>query len=87
MIKDVFKPTFTLANLKKDLHTINEAASSYGLNLPMSSKAEEIYCEALNNGFGDLDYTGILSYIKQTNNKDNNYNNNNSNNNNNNNKA
>lgn len=65
MIQDVFEPTFTLANLKKDLSTINEAAKSYGLSLPMGTRAEQIYGKALENGFGDLDYTGILAYLKQ----------------------
>ena len=31
----------------------------------MSSRAEEIYKKAIENGFGDLDYTGILAYLKQ----------------------
>ncbi len=65
MIKDEFKPTFTLNNLKKDLNTINETAKSFGVRLPMSSRAEEIYKKAIENGFGDLDYTGILAYLKQ----------------------
>ncbi|KKM86557.1 hypothetical protein LCGC14_1277830 [marine sediment metagenome] len=65
MIKDEFKPTFTLNNLKKDLNTINETAKSFGVKLPMSSRAEEIYKKAIENGFGDLDYTGILAYLKQ----------------------
>ena len=65
MIKDEFKPTFTLSNLKKDLKTINETAKSFGVKLPMSSTAEEIYSHAIENGFGDLDYTGILAYLKQ----------------------
>lgn len=65
MIKDEFKPTFTLNNLKKDLNTINETAKSFGVKLPMSSMAEEIYKKAIENGFGDLDYTGILAYLKQ----------------------
>ena len=65
MISDKFEPTFTLNNLKKDLNTINEAAKSYGVNLPMSTRAEEIYQKAIENGFGDLDYTGILAYLKQ----------------------
>ena len=43
MIKDEFKPTFTLKNLKKDLHTINEAAKSFGISLPMGTHAEQIY--------------------------------------------
>ena len=65
MIKDEFKPTFTLHNLKKDLNTINETAKSFGVNLPMSTLAEEIYKKAIEEGFGDLDYTGILAYLKQ----------------------
>jgi len=65
MISDKFEPTFTLNNLKKDLSTINEAAKSFGIILPMSTRAEEIYQKAIENGFGDLDYTGILAYLKQ----------------------
>jgi len=65
MIKDEFEPTFTLKNMKKDLSTINEAAKSFGLKLPMSFRAEELYKNAIEGGFGDLDYTGILAYLKQ----------------------
>ncbi len=66
MIEDKFEPTFTLENLKKDLHTINQTANSFGLILPLSSKAEDIYQKALENGFGNLDYTGILAYLKNS---------------------
>ncbi len=65
MIKDEFKPTFTLKNLKKDLATINETARSHGINLPMSEEAESIYQKAIEEGFGDLDYTGILAFLKE----------------------
>jgi len=65
MIKDEFTPTFTLQNLKKDLNTINETAKSFGIKLPMTSQAEEIYKKAVEEGFGNLDYTGILAYLKQ----------------------
>jgi len=65
MVRDEFSPTFTLANLKKDLHAINETAESFGLRMPMSSRAEEIYRAAADVGFGSLDYTGILAYIRQ----------------------
>jgi 3-hydroxyisobutyrate dehydrogenase len=67
MIQDEFTPTFTLANLKKDISTITETAESFGINLPMIKKAEEVYKEALKKGFGDIDYTGILAYIKKIN--------------------
>ena len=65
MIKDEFNPTFTLKNLKKDLHTINQTSDALGILLPMSLKAEEIYNDAIKNGFGNLDYTGILAHIKE----------------------
>jgi 3-hydroxyisobutyrate dehydrogenase len=68
MIQDEFTPTFTLANLKKDISTITETAESFGINLPMIKKAEDIYKEAVKKGFGDIDYTGILAYIKKMNN-------------------
>jgi len=66
MIEDKFEPTFTLKNLKKDLHIINDTAQSFGLNLPMATKAEEIYKEAIKHGLGELDYTGILAYLKDS---------------------
>ena len=64
MIKDSFEPTFTLSNLKKDLDTINETARAFGVMLPITAKANEVFQQAVDNGFGDLDYTGILAYIK-----------------------
>ena len=66
MINDKVEPTFTLRNLKKDLDTINDAAKSYGLKLPMASQALEVYNKAVEKGFGDIDYTGILSYLKES---------------------
>ena len=66
MIKDCFEPTFTLKNLKKDLDTINGAAKSFETKLPMALKANEIYNKAVESGYGDLDYTGILAYLKQS---------------------
>jgi len=65
MINDEFSPTFTLSNLKKDLDTINEAAKEFGLYLPMTTKANEIYKKAVEEGFGEIDYTGILAYLKK----------------------
>jgi 3-hydroxyisobutyrate dehydrogenase len=67
MIQDKFDATFTLDNLKKDINTISETSKSFGVNLPMAEKAKEIYDNAVNEGFGNLDYTGILAYIKKLN--------------------
>tara|TARA_B110000014_G_C20076286_1_gene561799 strand:+ start:455 stop:1330 length:876 start_codon:yes stop_codon:yes gene_type:complete len=65
MINDQVKPTFTLANLKKDLDTINDAADSMNTQLPMAKLAREVYTNAIEAGFGDVDYTSIISYIKK----------------------
>ena len=67
MIKDDFKPTFTLQNLKKDLDTINEADGTFNAELSMSKMASEVYQNAMDAGFSDIDYTGILAYLKQIN--------------------
>ena len=65
MVKDEFEPTFTLKNLKKDLEIITEAAKDFGAVLPMAERANKIYADAVEAGFGEIDYTGILAYIKK----------------------
>ena len=65
MIRDEYQPTFTLKNLKKDLDTITAAAKDFGAVLPIAERANEIYKDAENAGFGEIDYTGILEYIKK----------------------
>ena len=65
MIKGELEPTFTLKNLKKDLGIITETANDFGAVLPMAERANEIYAEAVEAGFGEIDYTGILAYIKK----------------------
>ena len=65
MIKDEFEPTFTLKNLKKDLDIITATAKDFGAILPIAERASEIYNDALEAGFGEIDYTGILAYIKK----------------------
>ena len=67
MIDGNYDATFTLANLKKDITTMTNAAKDLGIELPMINKAEEIYKNAINEGLGDLDYTGIIEYIKKIN--------------------
>jgi len=64
MIKGDFTPTFTLANLRKDLDTINEAAATFGLSLPMAKMANSVFRDAEEKGFGAFDYTSILAYLK-----------------------
>jgi len=65
MIDGKYDVTFTLANLKKDITTMTETAKSLGIELPMIKKAEEIYENAVKAGFGKMDYTSIIEYIKE----------------------
>ena len=65
MIDGKYDTTFTLSNLKKDITTMTNTAKSLGINLPMITKAEEVYENAIKEGFGEIDYTGIIEYIKK----------------------
>ena len=67
MIDGKYDPTFTLENLKKDINTMTNAAKSLGVELPMIQKAEEVYENAVKEGLGGIDYTGIIEYIKRIN--------------------
>ncbi len=66
MINGNFEPSFTLKMMKKDLDTINITAKELGTSLPMTTLANEIYQNAIDNGLGELDYTGILAFIERT---------------------
>ena len=65
MAKENYEPTFTLSNLKKDLDTINDAADSFDIELPMAKLARKVYADAKDAGLGDMDYTGIIAHIKE----------------------
>ncbi|MDH3191758.1 MAG: NAD-binding protein, partial [Nitrosopumilus sp.] len=67
MVEGKFEATFTLENLHKDISTIIETAESHGIQLPMIKKAKELYQNAIEQGYGKMDYTGILSYLKKIN--------------------
>ena len=71
MIEGNYDATFTLSNLKKDITTMINTSKKLGVDLPMIVKAEEIYKNAIKEGFGDYDYTGIIQYIKKINNSQN----------------
>ena len=65
MISDLSDPTFTLANLTKDISIMCNTADALEIDLSMIQQAKEIYSAALLDGFGDLDYTGIIRYMEK----------------------
>jgi 3-hydroxyisobutyrate dehydrogenase len=69
MIDGKYDATFTLKNLKKDIDTMLSSANSLELELPMLKKAKQVYDDAVNQGFGEIDYTGIIAYMRKINKK------------------
>jgi 3-hydroxyisobutyrate dehydrogenase len=67
MVKGIFEPSFFLKMMQKDLEEIIITAKEFGANLPITRRANEIYCSAISKGFGDIDYTGILAYLEKSN--------------------
>ena len=67
MIDGDYDATFTLSNLKKDISTMISTSKKLGIELPMIMKAEKIYENAIKDGLGNNDYTGIIEYIKKIN--------------------
>ena len=63
MAKGVFDPSFFLSVMQKDLDEINFTAREFGANLPVAKLADELYQNAVREGFGGLDYTGIMAYL------------------------
>ncbi|MDE1862415.1 MAG: NAD(P)-dependent oxidoreductase [Thaumarchaeota archaeon] len=65
MAKGNFEPSFFLKVMEKDLEEINQTAKEFGASLPMASVAMNLYKDAVEHGFGDIDYTGILAYLER----------------------
>ncbi len=66
MVNGNFEPSFFLKMMQKDLDEISHTAKEFGANMPMSKLANEIYQKAIKEGLGDIDYTGILSYLEKS---------------------
>lgn len=65
MAKGVFEPSFFLSVMQKDLDEINYTAKEFGANLPVAKLANELYQKAVKDGFGKIDYTGIMAYLEK----------------------
>ena len=65
MAKGVFEPSFFLSVMQKDLDEINYTAKEFGASLPVAKLANELYQNAVKEGFGKIDYTGIMAYLEK----------------------
>ena len=66
MVKGNFEPSFFLKMMQKDLDEIEFTANKVKANMPMTKLANKIYQKAIRKGFGDIDYTGIMSYLEKS---------------------
>ncbi len=65
MARGIFEPSFFLSMMQKDLDEIIFTAKKFGANLPAAKLANKLYKQAIKKGLGNIDYTGILSYLEK----------------------
>ena len=65
MVKNDFEPSFYLKNMLKDLELTASTSQSIGVSLPFASIAQQIYREANNMGYSNLDYTAVMQYLER----------------------
>jgi len=64
IIKRIFDPGFKSGLHYKDLNIIHEAARAYGVSLPASALAHELFGAMQAQGWGDLDHSAVLRVIE-----------------------
>jgi integrase len=67
IINDEYAPSFSLANMTKDLKLTLQTAYNSGLTLPTTSSSHAIYKASEAAGLSKLDYTSVASFILRLN--------------------
>jgi len=65
IVDKVYKPTFYLRNLLKDLNLALNAAGTAGVALPGVRAGRDIYDAAARGGFSELDYAAVFEWLAQ----------------------
>ena len=58
-----YKPGFMAKMMLKDLHLGQRAAESVGAAIPLGDEAAELYSLFVNQGHGEMDFSGIINFI------------------------
>jgi 3-hydroxyisobutyrate dehydrogenase len=58
-----YKPGFTAKMMLKDLRLGQHAAKSVAAVMPLGAEAAELYALFVNQGSGDLDFSGIIKML------------------------
>jgi 2-hydroxy-3-oxopropionate reductase len=64
IIKRVFEPGFRSKLHYKDLNIVRETARAYGISLPASALAHELFGAMQAQGWGDLDHSAVMRVIE-----------------------
>ena len=60
-----YKAGFTAKMMLKDLRLGQEAAKSVKANIPLGAEAAELYSSFIDQGNGELDFSGIMQMVKK----------------------
>jgi 3-hydroxyisobutyrate dehydrogenase-like beta-hydroxyacid dehydrogenase len=64
LIERNFVPNFVVRNMLKDIELANQAAGEAGIRQPMNAAAREIFLQAVEEGFGDEDYSAAVKVLE-----------------------
>lgn len=65
ILKGEYSPNFTVPNLLKDLRLGAEAAKERKFEMPLNTMAQELFNEAISQGYGDEDYAAVVKVLAQ----------------------
>lgn len=63
--KENFQPGFALSLLHKDLALVKKMADENGAVLPVGAQVEQLLANAKEDGYGELDMSGMYAYLKE----------------------
>lgn len=59
-----YKPGFAVAMMLKDLRLAMSAGDDVGADTPLGNHAQQIYSKLDEDGFGDIDFSGVMRRLK-----------------------
>ena len=59
-----YKPGFAANLMLKDVRLSQKAAAAAGAATPLGALAEQIYSQFSEAGFGDTDFSGIITFLE-----------------------
>lgn len=67
MVENNFTPSFHLKNMLKDIELATGTAHAAGIALPVTAFVQQLFRQASESGFSDMDYTAVCAYLAKIN--------------------